>query len=306
MQSESSSQIRSLLRGSSILGRSCSQAGFTIEHHEVAAGEKPEIALEQHFVGVWAEPCYGERWNLRGKRVVFSKRPGTITLLPMGWVPRLRLSSPAEVSVVAFEPKFIESVSDELEQPSSAPFLGRFDLEDPELSMLVSLLMQECNSGCLHGGAYAESLAHAIAIRFIHLGRGEPRRGVTYRHISSPQSIRRVLDRMHAEFNTDLSLGTLVAETGYSRRHFLRIFEEATGYTPHQYLLLLRMRRAKELIRKTSMPLVDIAEHTGFSNQSHMSQIFRKHFGSVPSQIRRDLCRGQTTNVRNNPLITGF
>lgn len=262
--------------------------GFTIERHEVAAGEKPEAILEQHFVAVWAEPCYGERPNLRVEFVAFSKRPGSVTLLPAGTTPPLRLSSPAEATVVALEPKFIENVEEELEQRITSPLIGKHGIEDPELSMLVSLLMKECASGGLNGRIYAESLAHAITIRFLHLGKeAQPSRSV-YRHVSSPQAIRRVIDRMHAEFGADLSLSTLALESGYSRRHFLRMFEEATGYSPHQYLLELRIKRARELMRKTSMPLIDIAAYSGFSSQSHMSQIFRKYYGSTPGQIRRD------------------
>jgi AraC family transcriptional regulator len=293
MQSESSSQIRSLFRGSSsILGLSSRKLdwnGFTIEHHKVAVGEKPETALEQPFVAVWTERCCGELQDSRGKFVPFSKRPGSINLLPTGLVVPWRLSSSTEVTVVAFETEFVNSVEEELDRRLTMPFLGKLAIEDPQLSMLVSLLMRESDSGGLHGRIYGESLAQAIAIRFIHLGRGERLRETVYRRISSSESVRRVLDRMHDELQADLSLRTLAAETGYSRRHFLRIFEEATGCSPHQYLLQLRMRRAKELIRTTSMPLIDIAAHSGFSSQSHMSQIFRRFCDATPGQMRKDL-----------------
>jgi AraC family transcriptional regulator len=293
MQPESNSHIRSLLRGSSMIGQSSCNLGwegFTVERHEVSAGEKPETILNQHFVVVWTGgPCHGERPNLRGEFVAFSKSRGCVTLLPTGLIPSLRLSSSAEATVVAFDPEFIRSVEGELEQRSSASFTGKLALEEPELSTLVAILMKECASGGHEGRIYAESLAHAIAVRFLHLGKGEQPRGSAYRHVASPQSIRRVLDRMHEEFNTDLSLSTLAAETGYSRRHFLRMFEDATGYTPHQYLLQLRIKRAKELLKKTLMPLIDIAAHSGFSSQSHMSQSFRKYYDATPGQIRREL-----------------
>jgi AraC family transcriptional regulator len=178
MQSASNPHISSLLIGSSMLSHSSLKLGwdgFTIERHEVNAGEKSETTTEQHFVAVWTgAPCYGERPNLRGEFVPFSKKRGSVTLLPMGLAPPLRLSSSTEATVVVFEPQFIEGIENELEQRLTAPFLGKLGLEELESSKLVSLLMQECDSGGLHGRIYAESLAHAIAIRFLHLSREDP------------------------------------------------------------------------------------------------------------------------------------
>jgi AraC family transcriptional regulator len=283
-----------------LIGRSSSRLGwngFTAERHEVYPGVKAETSLEQHFVGVWTEPWHGEHRNLRGESVPISKRSGSVSLVPMGQVSPCCLSSPTEIMVIALEPEFIDSVEDELERRLTAPFLGKVAVDDPELSQLVSLLRKESDAGGLHGRIYAESLAHAIAVRFVHLARGERLRESLYRHASSPQSIRRVLDRLHDEFDVDLSLGALVGETGYSRRHFFRIFEDATGRTPHQYLLELKIKRAKELIQKTSMPLIDIAAKSGFSSQSHMSQIFRKYCGSTPGQIRRECTHSRTKKM---------
>jgi AraC family transcriptional regulator len=291
MQQAGSPHIRSLLRGSEIVGRSSIELGwngFTIEHHKIAAGEKAAIALQQHFVAVWSgAPCYGERPNLRGEASNFSKRTGSVTVLPGREAPPLRLSSSTEITIVAFDPAFIARSEEDLERKFNTPFLEKLGVEDSEISTLVSLLMKECGTGGLHGRLYPESLAHAIAVRFVYLGRGKRVEMEAYRPMSSRQTIRPVLERMHADFAADLSLSTLAAQCGYSRRHFLRMFEEATGQPPHRYLLLLRLKHAKELMRKRSMPLVDIATASGFSSQSHMSRAFRKIWGISPGQLRR-------------------
>jgi len=75
----------------------------------------------------------------------------------------------------------------------------------------------------------------------------------------------------------------------YSRSHFLRMFETATGLTPHRYLLQLRLERAQELMRKGSTSLIDIAALCGFSSHAHMSRVFRQLLGVTPSQYRRNL-----------------
>src|ERR1700748_1560463 len=126
MQDICSSHIRSLLRGSSILGHSSLSLGwkgFAVERHEIAAGEKPATSLKQHFVAVWTgSPSYGERTNLRRETVAFTKKPGPVPLLPAGNAPALRLSFPTEIAVVAFEPEFIANVEAELDWHVAAPF----------------------------------------------------------------------------------------------------------------------------------------------------------------------------------------
>jgi AraC family transcriptional regulator len=110
-------------------------------------------------------------------------------------------------------------------------------------------------------------------------------------HEASPlprHLLQRVVERMH-DLVADLDLQALAAESGYSRSHFLRMFEAATGLTPHRYLLQLRLERAQELIRKGSTSLIDIAALCGFSSHAHMSRIFRQLLGVTPSRYRRNL-----------------
>jgi AraC family transcriptional regulator len=103
-----------------------------------------------------------------------------------------------------------------------------------------------------------------------------------------PHLLKKVLYRMQ-DLTADLNLGALASETGYSRRHFLRMFQKATGSTPHQYLLQSRLNRAKDLIKSRNDSLIDVAAASGFSSHAHMSKIFRKVLGVSPSEYRRSL-----------------
>jgi AraC family transcriptional regulator len=307
MQCSLSTQIGSLLKGSSVLGpssRSLGWNGFTVESYAIPAGKKPETRLKQDFIAVWTgAPSSGKYKNLDGSFKAFSIQAGDVTLFPIGLIPEIHLAVSTEIAVVAFELDFMKALKPELGRPSPHSFHAHFVLPEPRLSTLVILLMTECISGGLNGRGYADSLAHAIAGRFLHLGEMDRQRQEIYAHGLASRSICRVLDRMHAEFDSDLTLNALAAESGYCRRHFMRIFEQATGYTPHQYLLQLRMQRATELLRKTSTALIDVAAYSGFSSQSHMSEVFRKYCGVTPGQIRRDNTRLLPTRGRTNPQV---
>ena len=179
-------------------------------------------------------------------------------------------------------------VEDELNQTLTTRLPYRTGFRDATLRQLMRLLEAEASQGGPSGRLYADHLAYAQVLRF--LLDGKPQRGNASaagsrlpRHL-----LQRVMERMHDPV-ADLDLQTLAAETGYSRSHFLRMFEAATGLTPHRYLLQLRLERAQELIRKGSTSLIDIAALCGFSSHAHMSRVFRQVLGVTPSQYRRSL-----------------
>jgi AraC family transcriptional regulator len=117
-----------------------------------------------------------------------------------------------------------------------------------------------------------------------------------YKNALPYRRLRRVVERMEAELDTGLDLKTLALESGYSRNHFLRMFRAATGYTPHQYLLRLRVKRAQALMKNRSMRLIDVALASGFASHAHLSHVFRQVVGVTPNEYRRDLMVRSTAN----------
>ena len=99
--------------------------------------------------------------------------------------------------------------------------------------------------------------------------------------------LNRVRDKIEANLDTVLSLASLADESGYSRAHFLRMFRAATGLTPHQYILGLRLSRAQESLRNKDTRIIDVAVSCGFSSQSHMTSVFRQRLEMTPGEFRR-------------------
>jgi AraC family transcriptional regulator len=103
-----------------------------------------------------------------------------------------------------------------------------------------------------------------------------------------PHLLRKVIGLMEASHSQELDLNTLAMQSGYSRNYFLRMFHTATGYTPHQYLIRLRLEKAKRLMDSGATSLVDIALACGFSSHSHFTRAFRQIVGVTPSEYRRE------------------
>jgi transcriptional regulator of acetoin/glycerol metabolism len=116
---------------------------------------------------------------------------------------------------------------------------------------------------------------------FLEATAPEPRRGGL-----SPALTRRVCDYIEGHLDEKIRLSGLATLAGLSTDHFARAFHQATGVTPHTYLLRRRLEHVEHMLRETDTPLSEIALVTGFSDQSHLARHFRRWAGVSPSQVR--------------------
>jgi AraC-like DNA-binding protein len=107
------------------------------------------------------------------------------------------------------------------------------------------------------------------------------------RRMLTPLQERRVTTRLLDDLTSDPSLAELAALCGLSRGHFIRAFKQATGMPPHRWLLMQRVKRAKDLLRGTDMSLADLAVACGFADQSHLTRVFSKAFHISPGAWQR-------------------
>lgn len=95
------------------------------------------------------------------------------------------------------------------------------------------------------------------------------------------------LEYMHAEFTSDIAVKTLADMAGYSTPYYERIFRAYTGATPIEYLLSLRLCKAKELLTSSRMSVTEISEACGFANVSYFIRRFRELNSFTPDKFRR-------------------
>lgn len=103
-----------------------------------------------------------------------------------------------------------------------------------------------------------------------------------------PRAVRRAIEYIHANLSEDVHLEDIAGAAGLSTFHFARVFRKTTGMAPHRYLIQARVRKVKELLRESELCLAVIANEVGFSDQSHMSKVFRCFTGVTPRTFRND------------------
>ena len=111
---------------------------------------------------------------------------------------------------------------------------------------------------------------------------GTPADGALTRRSQRLERAARYLRERYAE---EVSLGELADLVGVTRYHFLRLFSNSFGVTPHRYQLLLRVGHAKTLLRH-GLAIADVALRVGFCDQSHLTRSFHRVVGVAPGQYQ--------------------
>src|SRR5581483_10287742 len=132
----------------------------------------------------------------------------------------------------------------------------------------------------------------AADLRAVHRGPGRNDRDRQYVPLRaqigvSHDTLIRVAQLMEQNIEKPLSLDEIAAATELSRRQIERLFKRHLGCVPKRYYLQMRLRRARELLLQTSMPIIDITAACGFQSPPHFSRCYRAHFGCPPSSERQ-------------------
>jgi AraC family transcriptional regulator len=210
-------------------------------------------------------------------------------LLPAGVPAFFYWEIPDEVLALTIHPKVLQQVAAETEclNPDNVNLRSVLLSHDPQLTAIARAFHAEMNQAGIGGRLYVESLANLLNI---HLLRHYCTQAIalrTYKDGLNQHSLQQVLDYIHSHLDRDLSLDTLANLANASKYHFIYLFKQSKGMTPHQYVIQQRIQRAQALLSDRKLAISEISFACGFANQSHFTRLFRKHIG-VPPKAYRD------------------
>ena len=100
-----------------------------------------------------------------------------------------------------------------------------------------------------------------------------------------PLAVRRAKDYLAAHVDEQVELENLARAAGLSPFHLIRVFRKATGMTPHNWLIDRRVHMACNLLR-AGLSATHVAAQCGFSDQSHLTRVFKSRLGITPGRFR--------------------
>lgn len=218
-------------------------------------------------------------------------KPGDMLISAPGDPRRIRTSLPLEMLWCALEPEWLDAISG---TPGDSGGLAvqvveSFPRGDEELWHLGRRLAGQLGSTIPGSRMYAESLLTQIGLHIAWDYSTRPRSGEGRDDRPADQRVGKVVDYIRRTLTDDLSLDTLAGVAGLSPNYFLSAFKQATGQTPHQFVIEERVARACQLLRDPHRPITEVSLAVGFSSQSHLTEAFRRLMKTTPAAYRKEV-----------------
>jgi AraC family transcriptional regulator len=163
----------------------------------------------------------------------------------------------------------------------------RFRAFDPELASFALALHEQLATPDAEDRLYVDTLSVQLAVHVLRRYGTAPLQPRSYRGGLSRAKMRAVLDYLNAHLCQNIQLSELAGLVEMSPFHFLRLFRDSSGLTPHQYLVHRRVEVARSMLLHGDLSLADVAHRLGFADQSHFTRHFRRLTGAPPGQLRR-------------------
>ncbi|NEE00074.1 helix-turn-helix domain-containing protein [Phytoactinopolyspora halotolerans] len=212
--------------------------------------------------------------------------PGAVTFIP-GMRRRRSEYGAGTIDYVAvrLDPGLLRSLVDDRSQVQFRGFTNR---PDALIHRLALALRDEVGTGGVAGTLFADSIAMTLSLHLLRTysslaGAPSPHRPA--RPLEGA-ALARVVDYIQEHLGSDLRVATLAQLAGIGPSQFSRAFKAATGVPPHRFVARRRLEYAARLLRRTDVPITEIAHRAGFAGQSHLTTAFRRAYGATPAAYR--------------------
>jgi AraC family transcriptional regulator len=226
--------------------------------------------------------------------------PGDLDIVPGNCDAFWDQAGPTAMLGIGLTPALVRSVAQELGlDPDRVSFPPQLQVRDRAIEHIVWAFRTELEAAQPLGSLYAESLGTALVVLLLqrHAQAAAERSGHSY----SKRRLRDVIEYIHENLASDLSLSELAALAGLGTSHFKSLFKDATHLPVHQYVIKCRVELAVNLLSHGKMNLTEVASLAGFSDQSHMARCMRRLLGVTPAQVRRQSQPYSEVEIRLDP-----
>lgn len=163
------------------------------------------------------------------------------------------------------------------------------------LDMMVALITRD------HGYELGAAVGDWFLHTHIREGTGPQRMDLRFRLGVADEKLLKALRAMETNLETPLSRQRIAAIAGVSLRQLERSFQGSLGHGIHEHYLRLRLARSRQLLRETSLSILEVALATGFASASQFSRAFKQAYGFRPREARRSDRSASGVRVRTAP-----
>jgi len=223
-----------------------------------------------------------------GKSVAIgTARSGVVTIIPAGSSSRWDIPGFVDVIQLYLPQAALARIAHEASMPAPGDLIERTGHPDPVVSGLLMSAADVLEGNAPLDHLFRQQLTDVLATRILAEHTGESSTFELVVGGLSPHALRRAIERLRSDCDTDVSLAVLASDAGLSRFHFCRAFKESTGLSPHAWLRQQRLDQAMNMLRDSDASIAAIAAQLGYASQTAFAAAFKKLTGETPSDWRR-------------------
>ncbi|MEM9012479.1 MAG: AraC family transcriptional regulator [Pseudomonadota bacterium] len=251
------------------------------------AGAFPDPPIPEFNIQLLKKINSRVKITLEGTELDASPAPGAIFVAPADTEMNYELDAPHQVVALAINREAMDRFREQadFDLPRDFGKLHEQMFYDPIVEALIMRMLEQAMMEHPTSDLFLDQATNTILTSLLcRSGTLETDQNAT--GPLTDRDIAKVARIVEERLEDNLNIADLARVTSLSDWHFARAFKQATGLSPHQFVLRRRIARAKDLLQHTSFPLAQVAVASGFSSQSHMTDVFRQKAGATPGKYR--------------------
>jgi AraC-like DNA-binding protein len=227
-------------------------------------------------------------------RMLMPVAPCTVMFNPGGNYLRIRasaLKNHCHLLMLTIQPSVMNWRNDLEMDLAAVRFQQKIGLNDEAARQSLIAMQQELEAPGINGALYVDTLLFLLLTRLVRCASNlaQPSKG-TYAKGGLPNwRLKRAIERLEVDLPNMPTLAEVADLIGLHPTSFCRGFKQSMGVSPHRYVLVHRVNRAKEMMDDQRLSLTQIALDCGFSSSSQFSVVFKRITGMSPREFRRAL-----------------
>lgn len=261
--------------------------GIIVEHHKIEPWEMEPHIIEGHRLVINIGRPVEFEWNVGGQWQRRTYQTNSFALQTEGDRNQPRWHNTFEFISVALDDTFGRKIAGEQALTAPLEFEEQRGQVDNALHRLAVLFRNELSSGVPFGPVYGEALTTAFTMHLLAQYAVQKDKFRYPKGKLDARQLRTIIEFSNDQLTENLTLEQLSEQVAQSPFHFAHTFKNTLGVSPHQYLLTIKVERAKQLMARARLSLTEISQMVGFFDQSHFIHAFKKLTGSTPKGFRK-------------------
>ena len=242
-------------------------------------------ALLDHLIFVHLAGPTSVHWKLEDQVATGRSIPGQVGIMSANKLNNWQWDGRPDVFHVYLKATFLAEIALQADV-QHFELIDRFGVDDSSIRQICLSILREVTSTGFAGRLYGDFLAQVLAVQLLRRHCVlTPKCSETSGALPS-YKLHRALDFVEAHLADEVGVDDIARAASMSTYHFARAFKRSIGSPPHQYVIQRRIERAKELLRLSDAPIMEIAMSVGFATQNHFTTVFGRVCGATPKQYR--------------------